>query len=58
MNLIDNAIKYNNVGGAIYIQLLSQDDLIILNICDSGIGVSTQDQPFIFERYYRSDLSR
>jgi two-component system, OmpR family, sensor histidine kinase TctE len=52
-NLIDNAIRYTPAGGSITIgvkQVLSQ---FIFYVEDSGIGISSDNQPLIFERFYR-----
>lgn len=57
-NLIQNAYKYTEDGGAIRISMqIGQDDISIL-VKDSGIGIPENDLPFIFERFYRADKSR
>jgi len=58
INLIDNAIKFPNKGGEIDINLSKNDDKITVEIKDTGIGISNEDMPYVFERLYRGDKSR
>jgi signal transduction histidine kinase len=58
VNLIDNAMKYNNPGGEIKISAHADDAQIVIEIKDNGIGISQADQHRIFERFYRVDKSR
>ncbi len=53
-NLISNAIKYAPIGGRIRIQLSSTDEHVIMQIADNGPGITPQDQPHIFDRFYRA----
>jgi two-component system phosphate regulon sensor histidine kinase PhoR len=53
-NLISNAIKYAPIGGRIRIQLSSSDEHVIMQIADNGPGITPQDQPHIFDRFYRA----
>lgn len=57
-NLISNAIKYNNDYGIIYVRFLKVANTIQLQIEDTGIGISKEDLPFIYDRMYRCDKSR
>ena len=57
-NLIDNAIKYTDVAGSISVGLEQLEQLAILTVKDSGIGISPQYQQRIFERFYRVDKAR
>jgi two-component system sensor histidine kinase ArlS len=50
-NLVNNAIKYNREDGEIVITTESENGNLIVNITDSGIGISTEDMPFIFNRF-------
>jgi signal transduction histidine kinase len=50
-NLVNNAIKYNREDGEIVITTESENGNLIVNITDSGIGISTDDMPFIFNRF-------
>lgn len=57
-NLIDNAIKYNKDNGNIVIKTAVEENRLKIVVKDSGIGIPMQDQPHIFERFYRVDKSR
>ncbi|MBI4396453.1 MAG: PAS domain-containing protein [Elusimicrobia bacterium] len=58
LNLIDNAIKFNNPGGQVRVSAQAQGPNIEITIQDSGIGIPPEDQPRIFERFYRVDKAR
>ena len=53
-NLIDNAIKYNKVNGHIKVKLTNA----YLEVYDTGIGISRENQTRIFERFYRVDKAK
>ena len=57
-NLIENGIKYNKAGGRVDISLNREKNHLKLTVKDSGIGISKEDLPHIFERFYRADKSR
>lgn len=57
-NLVDNAIKYSERGGIVLVESVVNDDEIFVSITDHGIGIATQDQKRIFERFYRVDKAR
>lgn len=52
-NLVENAIKYTPENGRVVIRTLSQPDYLIFAIEDSGFGISPEDLPRLFERFYR-----
>lgn len=57
-NLIDNAIKYTPEQGRVEVRLTRQGDELLLEVEDSGIGISPQYQERVFERFYRVDKVR
>jgi len=57
-NLIDNAIKYGQEGSLITISAKELPNAIKISVSDEGIGIPEQDQPRIFERFYRVDKGR
>lgn len=59
INIVENAVKYTkNNSGIIEIGLGKEQDNIVVKIKDSGAGIPEKDIPFIFERFFRADLSR
>jgi len=52
-NLLSNAIKYTPEGGAIQVTLKAEGAYLMLRVTDNGIGVPPEDQPHIFEKFYR-----
>ncbi len=57
-NLVDNAIKYTPEGGTITLSLFREGDWACVAVADTGIGISPQDLPHIFDRFYRVDKAR
>ncbi len=57
-NLLDNAVKYSREHGEIRLMARRRDDQIVLSVSDNGIGISKEDLPRIFERFYRADKAR
>jgi heavy metal sensor kinase len=57
-NFVDNAVKYTPSGGSISISVESDDDKIVVSVCDTGPGIPETDLPHIFERFYRGEKSR
>ena len=57
-NLVDNGIRYGKERGFIEIKIETTVKKTILTVQDNGIGMSKEDLPRIFERFYRADTSR
>jgi two-component system phosphate regulon sensor histidine kinase PhoR len=57
-NLLENAVKYSRENGEIRIQAARRGSEIVLSVSDNGIGISKDDLPRIFERFYRADKAR
>lgn len=58
INLVDNAIKYTNEYGKIYIDLYKKNNKLIIKIEDTGIGIPEEHIKRVFERFYRVDKGR
>jgi heavy metal sensor kinase len=59
VNLLHNAIKYSPMGGAIHVRVHRTDgNLVVTEIEDSGPGIPPEDQPKVFDRFYRVDKAR
>ena len=54
-NFLTNAIKYSPVGGAIAVQGYQDEGEVLISVSDEGIGIPSQEQEKIFERFYRVD---
>ncbi len=53
-NLIENAVKYNKLNGQLIISARESNNNIILEVVDTGIGISEKDKNKVFKKYYRS----
>jgi heavy metal sensor kinase len=56
--LLDNAIKYTPSPGSVHLSFDAKGDKAVMVVQDSGVGISEDDQPKIFERFYRADKAR
>jgi len=57
-NLVHNAIKFNNPGGKVTISTTFLNESAIVSVSDTGMGISKEDLPHIFERFYKADKAR
>ncbi|HLY23184.1 MAG TPA: ATP-binding protein [bacterium] len=57
-NLVDNAIKYTLDGGTVIVEAGRRESTVTISVADTGIGISPEHLPRIFERFYRVDRSR
>lgn len=52
-NLLSNAIKYTPQGGDIYLQIDNKDERLMIQVKDTGQGISKEALPYIFDRFYQ-----
>ena len=57
-NLIDNAIKFSENDSSITIEVTTKGDKVFVSVKDRGVGIPRKDLGKIWERFYKSDLSR
>ena len=57
-NLLTNAVQYNQPNGEVRVSLKSENGLAVLEIFNTGKGITPEDLPRVFERFYRADKSR
>lgn len=58
LNLVENAVKFSESGGRVWVDAQVQSDRLFLGVHDAGIGIPAKDLPRIFERFYRVDKAR
>ncbi|WP_231691973.1 sensor histidine kinase, partial [Enterococcus faecium] len=58
LNIMDNAIKYNQINGQIHIKLFETATEIVLEVTDSGVGMNEETRDRMFEKFYQGDTSR
>jgi len=58
VNLLHNAIKFTPAGGSVTISTSSDAESVTVGVSDTGIGISREDLPHIFERFYKADKAR
>ena len=58
MNLLDNAVKYSHDGSSVHISLKPQESGWAIDVADEGVGIAPEHLSHVFERFYRTDVSR
>jgi two-component system phosphate regulon sensor histidine kinase PhoR len=58
VNLIHNAIKFTPPGGRIDVTAKVGGDMLVVSVSDTGVGISADDLPRVFERFYKADRAR
>ncbi|HET6688767.1 MAG TPA: HAMP domain-containing sensor histidine kinase, partial [Rubrobacter sp.] len=56
--LLDNAVKYTPDGGSVTVRVEEEDGGVALAVSDTGVGISEDQLPLVFERFYRADAAR
>ncbi|MDI9637081.1 HAMP domain-containing sensor histidine kinase [Geitlerinema splendidum] len=57
-NLVNNALKYSRPGDRVAISAFTQDENAVIEVADTGIGISPEDLPYIWDELYRSEKVR
>jgi two-component system phosphate regulon sensor histidine kinase PhoR len=57
-NLLDNAVKYSQAGGTVFLRAEIEGERVRISVTDQGVGIPKADLPRIFERFYRADKAR
>ena len=57
-NLCSNAIQYNREGGHVTIDVWAENGNACIRVRDTGTGISAEDLPHVFDRFYRADKAR
>lgn len=57
-NLLENAVKYTPEGGAVWVNVRGDGDRILINVTDTGMGISPEDLRHVFQKFYRVDNSQ
>jgi signal transduction histidine kinase len=54
VNLAENALKYSGANPEIAINLSVEDNQVVMQVCDQGIGIAEEDRHRVFDKFYRS----
>ena len=54
-NLVSNAVKYNREGGSVWVKVHEDGEYVCISVKDNGIGISDEDKPRVFERFFKAD---
>ncbi len=57
LNLLSNAIKYNRADGEVWVNVEGSESTVRVSVRDTGRGIPAEDQPFIFDRFFRSQAN-
>lgn len=57
-NIVENGIKYNKPGGSLILRIKRQEEMAVMEVQDTGMGIPAESLPHLFERFYRVDKAR
>jgi OmpR-family two-component system manganese-sensing sensor histidine kinase len=57
-NLLENALQYTPAGGTITLLMVQSDRSVVISVQDTGIGMTSEQSPFVFDRFWRADKAR
>jgi PAS domain S-box-containing protein len=57
-NLISNALKFTPAGGRVDVRVIDRRDRVVVEVADTGLGISEVDQRRLFERFYRTESAQ
>jgi two-component system, OmpR family, phosphate regulon sensor histidine kinase PhoR len=57
-NLLSNAVRYTQSGGQVMLSALAEDQVVVIRVKDTGVGIGKEDLSRIFERFYRVERAR
>lgn len=57
VNIMDNALKYNNEGGRVFVSAEMEKNKIVIIVADNGCGIAPQDLPHVKEKFYKANIS-
>ena len=58
LNLLGNALRYTPQGGQVKVVLDHSEEVVSIQVADSGVGIPSEDLDKVFDRFYRVDSSR
>jgi len=58
VNLVHNAIKFSHPGGRVALSTRAGGESVIVSVSDTGVGISKEELPHVFERFYKADKAR
>ncbi|MEW6522686.1 MAG: ATP-binding protein [Bacillota bacterium] len=58
INILTNALRYTPAGGTITVSAFGQDGRVAISVTDAGPGISPDELPYVFDRFYRGDRAR
>jgi two-component system, OmpR family, phosphate regulon sensor histidine kinase PhoR len=56
-NLLSNALKFTETGGRVDVRLSTSNGSAFVEVADTGMGISSEDQAKLFQRFYRTDAA-